>query len=77
MHCNNMASTIWSVAKLLRGSYRQSEYGRVMLPFTLLRRIKCILEPSREAVLAEYARIAKMNEAIRGCNIVELLGDGI
>lgn len=68
MHYNNMASTIWSVADLLRGSYRQSEYGRVILPFTLLRRIECILEPTREAVLAEYAKIAKMNEAIRNSN---------
>lgn len=68
MHYNNMASTIWSVADLLRGSYRQSEYGRVILPFTLLRRIECILEPTRDTVLAEYAKIAKLNEAIRNGN---------
>jgi len=68
MHYNNMASTIWSVADLLRGSYRQSEYGRVILPFTLLRRIECILESSRDAVLGECAKIAKMNEAIRNGN---------
>ncbi|MDR0815788.1 MAG: type I restriction-modification system subunit M N-terminal domain-containing protein [Desulfovibrio sp.] len=59
MHYNKMASTIWSVADLLRGSYKQSDYYRVILPFTLLRRIECILAPTREAVRAEHERISK------------------
>jgi type I restriction enzyme M protein len=59
MHYNNMASTIWSVADLLRGSYKQSEYGKVILPFTLLRRIECILEPTRKAVLTERDRLSE------------------
>jgi len=49
----NLSSLIWSVADLLRGDYRQSEYGRVILPFTILRRLDCVLEPTKEAVLAE------------------------
>ena len=61
MNSNNMASTIWSVADLLRGSYKQSEYGRVILPFTLLRRIEGILQPTREAVLAEHERLLALN----------------
>ena len=48
------ASFIWSVADLLRGDYKQSDYGKVILPFTLLRRLECVLEPTREAVREEY-----------------------
>jgi type I restriction enzyme M protein len=49
----NLSAFIWSVADLLRGDYRQSDYGKVILPFTVLRRLDCVLEPSKEAVLAE------------------------
>jgi len=45
---------IWSVADLLRGDYRQSEYGRVILPFTVLRRLDCVLEPTKDAVVKQY-----------------------
>lgn len=48
-----LASFIWSVADLLRGDYKQSEYGRVILPFTVLRRLDCVLEPTKAAVLTE------------------------
>ncbi len=51
----NTAAFIWSVADLLRGDYKQSDYGKVILPFTLLRRLECVLEPTRDAVLKEYA----------------------
>lgn len=49
----SLSNFIWSVADLLRGDYRQSEYGRVILPFTVLRRLDCVLAPTREAVLKE------------------------
>ncbi len=49
----NLSSFIWSVADLLRGDYKQSEYGKVILPFTVLRRLDCVLEPTKVAVLAE------------------------
>ncbi|MEK6236419.1 MAG: type I restriction-modification system subunit M N-terminal domain-containing protein [Planctomycetales bacterium] len=49
----NLSSFIWSVADLLRGDYKQSEYGRVILPFTVLRRLDCVLEPTKAAVLRE------------------------
>ena len=51
------AAFIWSVADLLRGDFRQSQYGRIILPFTLLRRLECVLEDSKQRVLAEYERI--------------------
>jgi len=50
-----LSSFIWSVADLLRGDYKQSDYGKVILPFTVLRRLDCVLEPTKEAVLAEYS----------------------
>jgi type I restriction enzyme M protein len=49
----NLSAFIWSVADLLRGDYKQSDYGKVILPFTVLRRLDCVLEPSKGAVLAE------------------------
>ena len=49
----NLSSFIWSVADLLRGDYKQSEYGKVILPFTVLRRLDCVLEATKSAVLAE------------------------
>ena len=53
MNHQALASFIWSVADLLRGDYKQSEYGRVILPFTVLRRLDCVLEPTKAAVLNE------------------------
>ena len=49
----NLSAFIWSVADLLRGDFKQSDYGKVILPFTVLRRLDCVLEPSKAAVLAE------------------------
>ena len=54
---NNHAGFIWSVADLLRGDYKQSEYGKVILPFTVLRRLDCVLERVKPAMLAEYGRV--------------------
>ncbi|RZO83998.1 MAG: SAM-dependent DNA methyltransferase [Oceanococcus sp.] len=49
---SSTAAWIWSVADLLRGDFKQSQYGRVILPFTLLRRLECVLEPTKGQVLA-------------------------
>ena len=59
----NLSSFIWSVADLLRGDYKQSEYGKVILPFTVLRRLDCVLEKTKSAVLAEFTKrqAAKVN----------------
>ena len=54
---NNLAAFIWSLADLLRGDFKQSQYGRVILPFTLLRRLEGVLEKSKETVLVEYEKI--------------------
>ncbi|WP_432037580.1 type I restriction-modification system subunit M [Streptomyces cucumeris] len=53
-----LANHAWSVADLLRGDYKQSDYGKVILPFTVLRRLECVLEPTREKVVETVARFA-------------------
>lgn len=54
MENQNLASLIWSVADLLCGDFRQSEHGRIIFPFTLLRRLECVLEPYRDEVVQQY-----------------------
>ncbi|MBN8481710.1 MAG: SAM-dependent DNA methyltransferase [Xanthomonadales bacterium] len=56
MNQQTLSAFIWSVADLLRGDYKQSEYGKVILPFTVLRRLDCVLAPTRAAVLKEKAK---------------------
>jgi len=53
----NHAAFIWSVADLLRGDYKQSEYGKVILPLTVLRRMDCVLEPTKTNVLRRFAEL--------------------
>lgn len=65
----NHAAFIWSVADLLRGDYKQSEYGRVILPLTVLRRLDCVLEPTKDQVLeraAKYGDRPELLEAAAG-----------
>ncbi|TDD39880.1 type I restriction-modification system subunit M [Saccharopolyspora elongata] len=52
-----LANHAWSVADLLRGDYKRSDYGKVILPFTVLRRLECVLKPTREKVLQEVERL--------------------
>ena len=54
-----MSRLIWSVADLLRGHFKPSEYGRVVLPFTVLRRLDCLLAPTRREVLDTADRFAR------------------
>ena len=46
-----LANFIWSIADLLRHDYKQADYGKVILPFTVLRRLDCVLEPTKERVV--------------------------
>ena len=59
---NNYGTFIWSVADLLRGVYKQSEYGRVILPLTVLRRLDCVLEPTKDRVLWAAANLPESLE---------------
>ena len=56
MNQASLSAFIWSVADLLRGDYKPHEYGSVILPFTVLRRLDCVLAPSKDKVLAELRK---------------------
>lgn len=62
---SQLAAFIWSVADLLRGDFKQSQYGRIILPFTLLRRLECVLEPTKAAVLDAAHALQAKPEAVR------------
>jgi len=52
------ANLIWDVADLLRGDYKQSDYGKVILPLTVLRRLDCVLEPTKDEVLEYLPKVS-------------------
>lgn len=54
MNQQTLAPFIWNIADLLLGAFRPSEYGRIILPFTVLRRLECVLEPTRDKVRSQY-----------------------
>jgi len=70
---SSLVALIWSIAEILRGEYRQSEYSKVILPLTVLRRLECVLEPTKAQVLERNAKlkgsidnIAPVLEAVSG-----------
>ncbi|MCP4403449.1 MAG: SAM-dependent DNA methyltransferase [bacterium] len=60
-----MANKIWSVADLLRGDYKQSDYGKIILPMTVLRRLDCILAPTKQAVLEYLPKVERFSESVK------------
>jgi len=64
---HELANFIWSICNLLRGPYKRNEYRKVILPLTVLRRFDCLLAPTKEQVLAEFAKIkGKPETVVRG-----------
>src|ERR1700687_2463991 len=61
---SDLANFLWSVADLLRGDYKQADYGKVILPMTVLRRLDCALADTRDAVW-------KRSETLKGSGIKE------
>lgn len=59
MSRTNLADTIWKGAELLRGAFKEAEYRRVILPFTVLRRLDCLLEPTKAAVIAKHKEVER------------------
>jgi type I restriction enzyme M protein len=53
---STLADLIWKNAEDLWGDFKHTEFGKVILPFTLLRRLECVLEPTREPVRAVYLK---------------------
>ena len=75
---NESISFIWSIAEILRGSFKQSEYGRVILPFTVLRRLDCVLEPSKDAVMEQQATLsADVDEVMRETQLSRTVQPGL
>ncbi|HEY8886885.1 MAG TPA: class I SAM-dependent DNA methyltransferase [Gallionella sp.] len=56
-----LADLIWKNAELLRGAFKENEYRKVILPFTILRRLDCVLAPTREAVRIKYEAVKDKN----------------
>jgi type I restriction-modification system DNA methylase subunit len=56
---------LWSVADLLRGDYKQADYGKVILPLTVLRRLDCVLEPTKARVLERAEQMKGAPPALR------------
>ncbi len=64
----SISTLIWDVAELLRGDYKQNEYGSIILPFTVLRRLDCLLDHSREKVFQKWQLIEKDNKKLLETN---------
>jgi type I restriction enzyme M protein len=66
-HRGQRATFIWNIAKSLRGAYRPHDYGKVILPMTVLRRFDCVIAPTREDVWAkaeEYKGVPNVEELL-------------
>ncbi len=61
LQLENFSDKIWSAADILRGAFHEDDYGTIILPFALLRRIECALAPTREAAVKQYEIAQKMN----------------
>ncbi len=61
---NHQLDIIWPIAELLRGDYKRSDYGKVILPFTVLRRLDCILAPTKQAVLTAVPEAVSKGEKV-------------
>ena len=73
-----LSAFVWSVAEILRGDFKQSEYGKVILPFVVLRRLDCILEPTKDAVLAASRGLpANIDPQTRDMLLFEAAGRGV
>lgn len=73
-----LGSFAWSIAEILRGDFKQSEYGKVILPFVVLRRLDCILEKSKSAVLKAAESLPKgVDEATRDMILFGAAGQDI
>ena len=68
------ADLIWRVADLLRGDYKQSDYGKVILPMTVLRRLDCVLRPTKEKVLEYLPKVDSLKESAKDLALNKIAG---
>ena len=64
MHHNQIVSFLWSIADLIRDSFRRGHYQDVILPLTVLRRLDCVLEPTKTKVLGVNGRFREHRTAL-------------
>ena len=76
-HFSEKVAFIWSVADLLRGDFKQSEYGKVILPMTVLARLDAVLAPTKEAVLARAAEVEGKPPALRDMLLRKASGEDV
>jgi len=76
-NASQLAAYIWNLADLLRGDFKQSQYGRVILPFTILRRLECVLEETKDKVLKAQEKHADKPEAARDKFLLRATGKDI
>lgn len=68
------ADLIWQVAELLRGDYKQSDYGKVILPMTVLRRLDCVLDPTKQKVLDYLPKVDSLKESAKDVALNKMAG---
>jgi type I restriction enzyme M protein len=74
----SLGSFVWSIAELLRGDFKQSEYGKVILPFIVLRRLDCILDETKSAVLDMASSLpTDMDDEARDTLLAGVVGQNI
>ncbi|MGH6865532.1 MAG: type I restriction-modification system subunit M, partial [Methyloceanibacter sp.] len=74
----NLGAFVWSIADILRGDFKQSEYGKVILPFVVMRRLDCLLEGSKAAVLAAEKKLPKgVDDATRDMILFGAVGGDV
>ena len=56
---------IWEVANLLRGDYKRADYGKVILPLTVLRRLDCVLKDTKQDVLDYLPKVESLKESAK------------
>jgi len=74
----SLSGFVWSIAEILRGDFKQSEYGKIILPFVVLRRLDCILQDSKQAVLdAEKSLPKSADDATRDMILFGAVGGNV
>jgi type I restriction enzyme M protein len=74
MSFQDKVSFIWSIAELLRGDYKQSDYGKVILPLVVIRRLDCVLEPTNDQVMAQYKNMTEPLSIIQRRTLERIAG---
>lgn len=72
---NTLGSFIWSIAELLRGDVKPSEYAKVILPFVVLRRLDCVLAPTKDAVIKAAENLPEnLDDEMRDRMLTSIIG---